>query len=67
MQFKDKITLAFSGASGAPYGLRLLEVLLEQQFQVYVLISSLKCKIYPFSIQKFDIFIISGIQRGAYD
>ena len=40
MQFKDKITLAFSGASGAPYGLRLLEVLLEQQFQVYVLISS---------------------------
>ena len=40
MQFKDRITLAFSGASGAPYGLRLLEVLLEQQFQVYVLISS---------------------------
>ena len=40
MQFKDKITLAFSGASGAPYGLRLLEVLLAQQFQVYVLISS---------------------------
>ena len=37
MQFKDKITLAFSGASGAPYGLRLLEVLLQQQFQVYVL------------------------------
>jgi len=40
VQFKDTITLAFSGASGAPYGLRLLEVLLEQQFQVYVLISS---------------------------
>ena len=40
LQFKDKITLAFSGASGAPYGLKLLEVLLEQQYQVYVLISS---------------------------
>ena len=40
LQFKDTITLAFSGASGAPYGLRLLEVLIEQQFQVYVLISS---------------------------
>nr|WP_276539115.1 flavin prenyltransferase UbiX [Pseudoalteromonas agarivorans] len=32
--------MAYSGASGAPYGLRLLEVLLAQQFQVYVLISS---------------------------
>ena len=40
LQFKDTITLAFSGASGAPYGLRLLEALIEQQFQVYVLISS---------------------------
>lgn len=40
MQYKETITLAFSGASGAPYGLRLLEVLLAQQFRVYVLISS---------------------------
>lgn len=40
MQYKETITLAFSGASGAPYGLRLLEVLLAQQFKVYVLISS---------------------------
>jgi 4-hydroxy-3-polyprenylbenzoate decarboxylase len=40
LQFKDKITLAFSVASGSPYGLKLLEVLLEQQYQVYVLISS---------------------------
>ena len=40
MQYKDTITLAFSGASGAPYGLRLLEVLLAQHFRVYVLISS---------------------------
>ncbi|MCQ8878198.1 UbiX family flavin prenyltransferase [Pseudoalteromonas shioyasakiensis] len=40
MQYKDTITLAFSGASGAPYGLRLLEVLLAQQFKVFVLISS---------------------------
>ena len=35
-----KITLAFSGASGAPYGLRLLEILLKAEYQVYLLISS---------------------------
>ncbi|NMM41167.1 UbiX family flavin prenyltransferase [Pseudoalteromonas arctica] len=40
MHYKETITLAFSGASGAPYGLRLLEVLLAQHFRVYVLISS---------------------------
>lgn len=34
------ITLAFSGASGAPYGLRLLQVLVELNFKVFVLISS---------------------------
>ncbi|PAJ75863.1 aromatic acid decarboxylase [Pseudoalteromonas sp. NBT06-2] len=38
--FNSPITLAFSGASGAPYGLRLLEVLVAQNYQVYVLISS---------------------------
>ena len=39
-EFESTITLAFSGASGAPYGLRLLEVLIAQGHQVYVLISS---------------------------
>ncbi|KZN66019.1 aromatic acid decarboxylase [Pseudoalteromonas luteoviolacea CPMOR-1] len=39
-QFKDPITLAFSGASGAPYGLRLLEVLVALDYKVFVLISS---------------------------
>ncbi|TMP80048.1 aromatic acid decarboxylase [Pseudoalteromonas phenolica] len=39
-QYKEAITLAFSGASGAPYGLRLLEVLVAMNYQVYVLISS---------------------------
>ena len=34
------ITLAFTGASGAPYGLRLLECLLAADYQVYLLISS---------------------------
>ncbi len=34
------ITLAITGASGAPYALRLLELLLAQQQQVHVLISS---------------------------
>ncbi len=38
--FKEPITLAFSGASGAPYGLKLLQVLIEQGHQVFVLISS---------------------------
>ncbi len=34
------LTLALTGASGAPYGLRLLECLLNADFQVYLLISS---------------------------
>lgn len=40
MTAKNEITLAFTGASGAPYGLRLLEVLLAQQIRVHVLLSS---------------------------
>ncbi|WP_086982101.1 flavin prenyltransferase UbiX [Vibrio aphrogenes] len=35
-----RITLAFTGASGAPYGLRLLECLLAADYTVYLLISS---------------------------
>lgn len=35
-----QITLAFTGASGAPYGWRLLQCLLAQQVQVHLLISS---------------------------
>ncbi|EGQ9204068.1 UbiX family flavin prenyltransferase [Vibrio cholerae] len=34
------ITLAWTGASGAPYGLRLLQCLLAEDYQVYLLISS---------------------------
>lgn len=34
------ITLAFTGASGAPYGMRLLECLLAQDYTVYLLVSS---------------------------
>lgn len=38
---KEKcITLAFTGASGAPYGLRLLECLLAADYKVFLLISS---------------------------
>lgn len=41
MKSADKaITLAFTGASGAPYGMRLLECLLAQDYTVYLLISS---------------------------
>lgn len=35
----DTIALAFTGASGAPYGLRLLECLIKAQRRVYVMIS----------------------------
>lgn len=35
-----RITLAITGASGAPYALRLLELLVKAEYQVFVLISS---------------------------
>lgn len=35
----NKITLAFTGASGMPYGLRLLECLLEANKEVYLVMS----------------------------
>lgn len=38
--FERTITLALTGASGAPYALRLLECLLAQQVRVYVLVSA---------------------------
>ncbi len=40
MAFKQQITLAFTGASGAPYGLRLLQCLVAADYQVFLLISS---------------------------
>jgi 4-hydroxy-3-polyprenylbenzoate decarboxylase len=40
MSFDKQITLAFTGASGAPYGLRLLETLISTNYQVFLLISS---------------------------
>ena len=39
-QFKEKITLALTGASGAIYALRLLECLVAADVQVYLLCSS---------------------------
>ncbi|MCG7498705.1 UbiX family flavin prenyltransferase [Vibrio sp. Of7-15] len=39
-QQQKSITLAMTGASGAPYGLRLLECLLGADYQVFLLISS---------------------------
>jgi len=38
--FKDKITLAITGASGSAYAMRLLECLVAANYQVYVLYSS---------------------------
>ena len=40
MSTVTQITLAFSGASGAPYGWRLLELLLAHGIKVHLLISS---------------------------
>ncbi len=40
MSKEKRITLAWTGASGAPYGLRLLECLLAADYHVYLLISS---------------------------
>ncbi|GGD62476.1 flavin prenyltransferase UbiX [Lacimicrobium alkaliphilum] len=40
MAFKKQITLAITGASGTPYALRLLETLVQAEYQVFVLISS---------------------------
>ncbi|WP_438864636.1 flavin prenyltransferase UbiX [Neptunicella sp.] len=37
---RKQITLAITGASGAPYALRLLECLLKADYQVFLLISS---------------------------
>lgn len=37
---QKSITLAFTGASGAPYGLRLLQSLLAADYRVYLLVSS---------------------------
>ena len=36
---KKRITLAFTGASGAPYGLRLLQCLLDADCEVFVILS----------------------------
>jgi len=38
-QFERRVTLALTGASGAPYGLRLLQQLLAADSQVYLLLS----------------------------
>lgn len=38
--FEKKITLAITGASGAPYALRLIECLVAANYQIYLLCSS---------------------------
>ncbi len=39
VSYKGTFTLAITGASGFQYGYRLLQVLLQQQFQVFVMVS----------------------------
>ena len=43
---RDAIALAMTGASGAAYGLRLLECLLEAQKTVYLMLSPAAQKVY---------------------
>lgn len=38
-EFKDRVTLAITGASGAQYAMRLLEVLVASNVQVFVMVS----------------------------
>ena len=38
--FKQPITVAFTGASGAPYGLKLVQTLIQADHQVFLLMSS---------------------------
>ncbi|NOX43611.1 MAG: UbiX family flavin prenyltransferase [Gammaproteobacteria bacterium] len=63
-QFDQTITLAFTGASGAHYGLRLLECLISANKQVYLMISpaaqtviatetEIKCPSHPKQAQAF--------------
>lgn len=63
-QFDQIITLALTGASGAQYGLRLLECLINAKKQIYLMISSaaqtviatetdIKCSAQPKAIQAF--------------
>ena len=40
MSFSGQVTVALTGASGAPYGLRLLQCLIAANQQVFVLVSS---------------------------
>ncbi|UAA38699.1 UbiX family flavin prenyltransferase [Paraneptunicella aestuarii] len=40
MSKQKEITLAFTGASGAPYGLRLLQALVAADYKVHLLVSS---------------------------
>ncbi|BDX08166.1 flavin prenyltransferase UbiX [Planctobacterium marinum] len=40
MAFAGQITLAITGASGAPYSLKLLQCLVEANYQVHLLVSS---------------------------
>lgn len=39
-EFKEKITVAITGASGSAYALRLIECLVAANFQIYILCSS---------------------------
>lgn len=57
-----RITLAITGASGAPYALRLLECLVAQKQQVMVLISSAAKVVFA---TEENIQIPSGTERAA--
>lgn len=60
--FSNKITIAFSGASGAPYGLRLVEHLVAANYQIYLLISGAAQVVFA---TESDIKIPSSPQKAS--
>ena len=61
-EFTNKITIAFSGASGAPYGLRLVEQLVAANYQIYLLISGAAQVVFA---TESDVKIPSSPQKPA--
>lgn len=55
-----EVTLAFTGASGAPYGWRLLELLLQKEIKVHLLVSSAARVVFA---TEFDIKLPAAPQK----
>lgn len=63
MSADKRITLAWTGASGAPYGLRLLQQLLAADYQVFLLMSSAAKVVLA---TETDLQLPGGKEAGAF-